>query len=56
MMDGWMGGRWLLDDGLWIMGPPFGGHGIMKQGEFKVAPVISPQANCFSVTLQLSCW
>ena len=30
----------------WVLawGHPYGGHGIMKQGVFKVYPVSSPQA------------
>ena len=31
----WLGFAW---------GHPYGGHGIMKQGVFKVYPVSSPQA------------
>ena len=46
-------------DWVFAWGHPYGGHGIMKQGVFKVYPVSSPQApfqNFPFLTVQLCDW
>ena len=41
-------------DWVFAWGHPYGGHGIMKQGVFKVYPVSSPQAPCSKFPLTLA--